>query len=43
MTLRHTHLSSNHKQRAIRVLEPFAEKSPQFSLQGEREGDSDIA
>ena len=32
MTLRYTHLSSDHKQRAVRTLESFAEKSPQFSL-----------
>ena len=31
MTLRYTHLSSDHKQRAVRALESFAEKSPQFS------------
>ena len=31
MTLRYTYLSSYHKQRAVRALEPFAEKSPQFS------------
>ena len=42
MTLRYTHLSSDHKQRAICVLEYFAEKSPQFSHRGE-EGDSDTA
>lgn len=33
MTLRYTHLSSDHKQQAVRVLESFAEKSPQFSPQ----------
>ena len=31
MTFRYTHLSSDHKQRAVRTLESFAEKSPQFS------------
>ena len=43
MTLRYTHLSSDHKQRAICVLESFAEKPPQFFPPGEREGDSDTA
>jgi len=33
MTLRDTHLSSDHRQRAVRVLESCAEKSPQFSPQ----------
>ena len=37
------HLSSDHKQRTVRVLEFFAEKSPQFFPLGEREGDSDTA
>jgi hypothetical protein len=41
MTLWRTHLSSDHKQRTVRVLESFAEKSPQFFPLGEREGDSD--
>ena len=31
MTLRYTHLSSDHKQRAVRALEQFGEKSQQFS------------
>jgi integrase len=31
MTLRYTHLSNDHKQRAVRVLEQFGEKSHQFS------------
>ena len=31
MTLRYTYLSSDRKQRAVRALESFAEKSPQFS------------
>ena len=43
MTLWHTHLSSDHKQRMVRVVESFAEKSLQFFLLGEREGDSDTA
>lgn len=38
MTLRYTHLSSDHKQRAVRVLETFAEKSQQFSQQREGQG-----
>jgi site-specific recombinase XerD len=38
MTLRYTHLSSDHKQRAVRVLETFTEKSQQFSQQREGEG-----
>ncbi len=38
MTLQYTHLSSDYKQRSVRVLESFAEKSPQFSLQGEGRG-----
>ena len=38
MTLRYTHLSSDHKQWVIRVLESFAEKSPQFSHRGEGRG-----
>jgi hypothetical protein len=42
MTLRHTYLSSDHKQRAVRVLESFVEKSPQFSPR-QWEGDSDAA
>ena len=33
MTLRYTHLSSDHKQRAVRALEQFGEKSQQFSQQ----------
>ena len=43
MTLRYTHLSSDHKQRTICVLESFAEKPPQFFPPGEREGDNDTA
>ena len=31
MTLRYTHLSSDHKQRAVSALEQFEEKSHQFS------------
>ena len=38
MTLRCTHLSRDHKQRAVRVLESFAEKPPQFSPQGRGKG-----
>jgi hypothetical protein len=38
MILRYTHLSSDHKQRAGRILESFAEKSPQFFLQGRGKG-----
>jgi integrase len=40
MTFRYTHLSSDHKQRAVRTLESFAEKSPQFpySRQGRGQG-----
>jgi len=34
MTLRYTHLSSDHKQRAVRALEQCGEKSQQFSQQG---------
>jgi hypothetical protein len=33
MTLHYTHLSSDHKQRAVRALEQFGEKSQQFSQQ----------
>ena len=33
MTLRYTHLSSDHKQRVVRTLEQFGEKSQQFSQQ----------
>jgi hypothetical protein len=34
MTRRYTHLSANHKQQAVALLEPFAEKAPQqFSQQ----------
>jgi integrase len=36
MTLRYTHLSSDHKQRAVRALEQFSEKSQQFSQQAKR-------
>ena len=43
MTLWRTHLSSDHKQRTVRVLESSVEKSPQFFPLGEREGDSDTA
>jgi integrase len=38
MTLRYTHLSSDHKQRAVRALESFGEKSQQFSQQQEGQG-----
>jgi integrase len=39
MTLRYTHLSSDHKQRTICVLESFAEKSPAiFPTGGEGRG-----
>jgi integrase len=31
MTLRYTHLTTDHKQRAVRALETFGEKSQQFS------------
>ena len=34
MTLRYTHLSRDHKQRAVRTLEQFGTKSHQFSQQG---------
>jgi integrase len=34
MTLRYTHLSRDHKQRAVRTLEQFGTKSQQFSQQG---------
>jgi integrase len=34
MTLRYTHLSRDHKQRAVRTLEQFGAKSHQFSQQG---------
>jgi integrase len=40
MTLRYTHLTSDHKQRAVRVLEAFAEKSQQFSQQEGGQGTS---
>ena len=38
MTLRYTHLSSDHKQRAVQELEQFGKKSHQFSQQGAGEG-----
>ena len=38
MTLRYTHLTSDHKQRAVRVLESFGAKSQQFSQQVEGQG-----
>ena len=38
MTLRYTHLSSDHKQRAVRALEQFGEKSQQFSQQARGQG-----
>jgi site-specific recombinase XerD len=38
MTLRYTYLSSDHKQRAIRVLESFTEKSHNFSHRGRGKG-----
>jgi site-specific recombinase XerD len=39
ITLRYTHLSSDHKQRTICVLESFAEKSPAiFPTGGEGRG-----
>ena len=38
MTFRYTHLSSDHKQRAGRIAESFAEKAPQFFLQGRGKG-----
>jgi integrase len=38
MTPWYTHRSSNQKQWAVRVLESFAEKSPQFSHRGEGRG-----
>ena len=38
MTLRYTHLSSDHKQRAVMALEQFGEKSQQFSQQGAGQG-----
>ena len=38
MTLRYTHLSSDHKRRAVRGLESFAEKSPQFPPQRRGQG-----
>jgi integrase len=37
-TLRYTHLSSDHKQRAGHILESFAENPPQFSLQERGKG-----
>ena len=42
MTFRYTYLSSDHKQRAIRILESFTEKSHNFSHR-EREEGSDTA
>jgi len=38
MILRYTHLSSDHKQRAVRALEQFGEKSQQFSQQARGQG-----
>ena len=38
MTLQYPYLSSDHKQQAVRVLESFAEKSPQFSPQRRGQG-----
>jgi integrase len=38
MTLRYTHLSSDHKQRAVRALEQFGKKSHQFSQQARGQG-----
>jgi hypothetical protein len=38
MTLRYTPLSNDHKQRTVRVLEQFGEKSPQFSPQRAGQG-----
>src|SRR5262245_13763996 len=38
MTLRYTHLSSDHKQRAVHALEKFGEKSQQFSQQERGQG-----
>lgn len=38
MTLRYTHLSSDHKQRAVKALEQFGEKSREFSQHQEGEG-----
>ena len=38
MTLRYVHLSSDHKQWVVRVLESFAEKALQFSHRGEGGG-----
>jgi hypothetical protein len=35
MTLRYTHLTTDHKQRAVQVLEQFGIASPQISPQGE--------
>jgi len=35
---RYTHLSSDHKQRAVRALEQFGEKSQQFSQQARGQG-----
>jgi integrase len=43
MTLRYTHLSSDHKQRAVRALESFAEESPTIFPTAERGGGSDTA
>ena len=38
MILRYTHLASDHKQRAVRALEAFAEESPQLFPQGRGQG-----
>jgi site-specific recombinase XerD len=37
MTLRYTHLTTDHKQQAVRALETFGEKSQQFSQHREGE------
>jgi hypothetical protein len=38
MPLRYTHLSSDHKKRAVHALEQFGEKSQQFSQQERGQG-----
>ena len=38
MTWRYTHLSSDHKQRAVRTLEAFGEKVPAIFTTGEEVG-----
>ena len=41
MTLCYAHLSSDHKQAAVRALEPFGSDSRQFSRQGDQTEISD--